>query len=179
MLPFIAKYVCIVEEISIQKLTWKETLLKSEGTVLFPLNSTFRDDDYRLSELIQADSSILNLNSSTYQLDDLNKLTISSEAQFPKLENGNETCPSSRIGMKFKSDNVRIHSVHEGSPLPYLQKVTHKLVSTPCCCQKDSLAKKHMCLSKNKDDSKYEYWTLSEYSNTNYAGICFSLLFSC
>ena len=41
-------------------------MLKSEGMVLFPLNSTFKDDDYRLSELIQADSSILNLDSSTY-----------------------------------------------------------------------------------------------------------------
>ena len=75
--------------------------------VLFFLNSIFKDDDYRLSELIQADSSTLNPDSSIYQLDDLNKLLISSEAQFPKLENGNEIFPSSRIGMKFKSDNVK------------------------------------------------------------------------
>ena len=75
--------------------------------VLFFLNSIFKDDDYRLSELIQADSSTLNPDSSIYQLDDLNKLLISSEAQFPKLENGNEIFLSSRIGMKFKSDNVK------------------------------------------------------------------------
>ena len=51
-------------------------------------------------------------------------------------------------------------------------------------CQHLAAAKKtvllrNTCLSKNKDDSKYEYWTLSKYSNTSYVGICFSLLFSC
>ena len=39
---------------------------KSEGMILFSLNSIFKDDDYRLSELIQADSSSLNPDSSTY-----------------------------------------------------------------------------------------------------------------
>ena len=62
---------------------------------------------------------------------------------------------------------------------PAYRKSHINLVSTSGCCQKDSLAEKHICLSKNKDGSKYEYWNLSEYSNTNYVGIRFSLLFSC
>ena len=44
----------------------KRHLKKSEGMILFSLNSIFKDDDYRLSELIQADSFSLNPDSSTY-----------------------------------------------------------------------------------------------------------------
>ena len=48
------------------EINFKRDFKKSEEVVLFPLNSIFKNDDYRLSGLIQLDSSTLNSDSSTY-----------------------------------------------------------------------------------------------------------------